>query len=222
MADERKRFYKRPVFFIPVIIVAVPGLWLAWWLGSPLFLNKTVDEPPPVGVASATRTAEPTTTEVPAPDKPAPVGEPVAAPIDVPATPAATTFAPDSTEPPASKEPAALALLSGMFKDADSRHKGSGDATIYELADGTRVLRLENIDITNGPDLHVFLSPVADASERGDVMADGYLDLGGLKGNRGNQNYTIEGNFDPEKEWTVVIYCVPFHVIFTTAALGAP
>ncbi len=105
--------------------------------------------------------------------------------------------------------------------DADSSHKGSGDATIYELEDGTLVLRLEGIDITNGPDLHVFLAPVADASEREDVMADGYLDLGALKGNRGDQNYIILGNFDPDRDWTVVVYCVPFHVIFSTAPLAA-
>ena len=44
MTGERKRFYKRPIFYIPAIVVAVPALWLAWWLGSPLFLNKTVIE----------------------------------------------------------------------------------------------------------------------------------------------------------------------------------
>ncbi len=116
--------------------------------------------------------------------------------------------------------PEPVALLSGMFKDADARHQGSGDATIYQLADGTNVLRVENLDVTNGPDLHVFLAPVEDADRREDVMAEGYLDLGELKGNKGDQNYIILGSFDPSKEWTVVIYCVPFHVIFSTAPLA--
>ena len=84
------------------------------------------------------------------------------------------------------------------------------------------MLRVENLDVTNGPDLHVFLAPVADASERDDVMAEGYLDLGELKGNKGDQNYIILGDLDLEEDWTVVIYCVPFHVIFSTAPLTVP
>lgn len=75
--------------------------------------------------------------------------------------------------------------------------------------------------MTNGPDLHVILSPVASAASRQDVMADGYIDLGGLKGNRGDQNYELPDGVDLEAgDWTVVIYCQPFHVIFATAALS--
>lgn len=223
MKNERKRFYKRPIFYIPAIVVAIPGLWLAWWLGSPLFLDKTVVESFPVVTTAAPQTppapsAPPADTTPPAPD------EPTAAPVDDPVA-AATTVAPSVSAAPAppttvSSEPAAL--LSGMFKDADSRHKGSGDATIYQLADGTRVLRVENLDVTNGPDLHVYLTPVADASDSDDTTAEGYLDLGELKGNKGDQNYIILGDLDLEKEWTVVIYCVPFHVVFSTAPLAAP
>jgi hypothetical protein len=63
---------------------------------------------------------------------------------------------------------------------------------------------------------------VAAAEGRDDVMASGYVDLGSLKGNRGSQNYDIPPDVDiTSGEWTVVIYCVPFHVIFATAALGA-
>ncbi len=226
MADKRKRFYKRPIFFIPVIIVAIPALWLAWWLGSPLFLDKTVNEAFPTVTTVAPPIESAATTTAPAPtEQPAPAGEVVAAPADQPAAPTATPetterAAPTTTAPAPGSEP--VALLSGMFKDADPRHRGSGDATVYELEDGTQVLRLETLDITNGPDLHVFLAPVADASERDDVMAEGYLDLGGLKGNKGNQNYPIPASLDLERPWTVVIYCVPFHVIFSTAPLGAP
>lgn len=227
MAGDVKRFYKRPVFFVPAVIILIPAIWLAWWLGSPLFLDKTVDEPFPVAAAAAA--TPPATTAVAPPEAPTPTtGEPASVPSP---TTAATGAAPSSAPTPSSTgpEPAPpgteavsgpLALLSGVFKDADSRHHGSGDATIYEQADGTRFLRLENLDVTNGPDLHVFLAPVADASEREHVMAEGYLDLGSLKGNIGNQNYPITGDLDLEGEWTVVIYCVPFHVIFSTAPLA--
>ncbi len=82
-------------------------------------------------------------------------------------------------------------LLSGQFQGADSFHQGSGDAGIYELDDGSLLLRFDDIDVTNGPDLHVILSPVGSAEDRDDVMTPGYMDLGGLKGNRGSQNYDI-------------------------------
>ena len=217
MTGERKRFYKRPIFYIPAIVVAVPALWLAWWLGSPLFLNKTVIEAFPTVSTEATPAPAVAATDPPAAFEQPPALEVVSEPAAI----APTTSAVGTTEAPVSTVAAEpVALLAGMFKDADSSHKGSGDATIYELEDGTLVLRLEGIDITNGPDLHVFLAPVADASEREDVMADGYLDLGALKGNRGDQNYIILGNFDPDRDWTVVVYCVPFHVIFSTAPLA--
>ncbi len=226
MADDRKRFYKRPIFFIPVIIVGIPGLWLAWWLGSPLFLDKTVNEAFPTVTTAAPPIGSVAITTAPASaEQPAAAGEVVAAPAEQPASPTAT---PETTEPDAPTTTAptpgseTVALLSGMFKDADPGHRGSGDATLYQLEDGTQVLRLETLDVTNGPDLHVFLAPVADASERDDVMAEGYLDLGGLKGNKGDQNYPLPGSLDLNKPWTVVIYCVPFHVIFSTAPLGAP
>ena len=52
-----------------------------------------------------------------------------------------------------------------------------------------------------------------------DLMA-GYLDLGPLKGNRGNQNYEIPADVDLSEYGSVVIYCQPFHVIFATAPLN--
>ena len=45
--------------------------------------------------------------------------------------------------------------------------------------------------------------------------------MGKLKGNKGNQNYPIEdANVDPETVGSVVIYCMPFHVVFSVATLG--
>jgi hypothetical protein len=48
---------------------------------------------------------------------------------------------------------APIALSSGQFEDFDSFHNGSGTATVYELEDGSLVLRLEDFEVTNGPDL---------------------------------------------------------------------
>ena len=231
MSAQPKKFYKRPIFFIPVVAVAVPIIWVAWWLGSPLFIDKTVNEDlPEVAIASATTqtpaSAAPASAPPDADPAPSPSpaeGEPAAVPVTEPATqqPAGTLASTPDPAPVTTTAPDQPgALLSGMFKDADSRHRGSGDAAIYELVDGSLLLRVEDLDVTNGPDLHVFLSPGPDATERADVMGDGYVDLGKLKGNKGNQNYEIPADFDLDGEWTVVIYCVPFHVIFSTAPLS--
>jgi hypothetical protein len=105
------------------------------------------------------------------------------------------------------------ALVSGDFTGADDFHMGSGTATIYRLDDGSQVLRLEDFEVTNGPDLHVFLIPE-------DGSMDGSVDLGSLKGNIGDQNYEIPAGVDITQFGSVMIYCVPFSVTFATAVLG--
>jgi hypothetical protein len=105
----------------------------------------------------------------------------------------------------------------GDFMDADSFHRGSGMARVYEFSGGSQVLRLENFMVTNGPDLHVLLAENPTPSESSELGE--YIDLGGLKGNLGNQNYEIPANIDASNYNSVVIYCKPFHVVFSVATL---
>lgn len=191
--------YRRPVVVVPVVVVGLAILALGWWLFSPLFLNRTVvEEFPRAAVA-----------EVP---EEMSLQEVEAAMVD--AEDDDTT----ATEPmPEMEEPVVLAT--GEIMGADSFHQGAGQATLYQLDDGSRVLRLESLDITNGPDLHVYLSPVAAPQSSDEVTAPGFIDLGSLKGNRGDQNYDIPADYELPDELSVVIYCVPFHVIFSTATL---
>jgi len=113
-------------------------------------------------------------------------------------------------------------LAKGTFVDGDSFHKGEGDAFLYGMADGSHLLRLENFKVTNGPDLHVYLTGHAAPKERRDLDQAGYLDLGKIKGNMGDQNYVLPKDADPATFATVVIYCQPFHVVFSTATLAKP
>jgi hypothetical protein len=113
----------------------------------------------------------------------------------------------------------ALVLSKGTFQGADRFHQGSGEATIYRAPDGSHLLRLENFQVTNGPELHVILSPNPAPESRDDVHQPGYLDLGSLKGNVGNQNYEIPADVDVSALSSVVIYCSPFHVVFSIAPL---
>ncbi|MDH3600540.1 MAG: DM13 domain-containing protein [Candidatus Tectomicrobia bacterium] len=56
-------------------------------------------------------------------------------------------------------------------------------------------------------------------ADRSEVKPD-YMDLGSLKGNIGSQNYPIPAETDIVPFKSVVIYCMPFHVVFSTATLN--
>lgn len=111
-------------------------------------------------------------------------------------------------------------LSEGTFSFIDAVHNGQGVATVYQLTDDSRVLRFENFQVTNGPQLHVILSPNSPETIFDDV--GDYVDLGSLSGNVGNQNYTIPDDINLEDYQSVVIYCVPFNVVFSTANLSEP
>ena len=96
-------------------------------------------------------------------------------------------------------------------------HSGTGDAGIFQNPDGSLVLRFENFDIQNGPDLEVYLVPGPDQTS----LADGSVHLGALKGNIGNQNYPLPAGFEPAEFRTAAIWCKAFGVLFSPAALTA-
>jgi len=108
-------------------------------------------------------------------------------------------------------------LTQGMFHAA--AHETKGTAAIYELAGGKRVLRLTGFETSNGPDVHVLLGKAADASDNDTVKDAGYVDLGSLKGNIGDQNYEIPADVDPAAYKSVTIWCNRFKVNFGTAPL---
>jgi hypothetical protein len=105
----------------------------------------------------------------------------------------------------------------GMFHSA--AHETKGNATIYQLAGGERVLRLTGFETSNGPDVHVLLGKAADAKDNDAVKSAGYVDLGSLKGNIGDQNYTIPTDVDLAAYNSVTIWCNRFSVNFGTAPL---
>ncbi len=186
---------------VALVAIGIPALIAAWWLGSPLFLDSEVDEAFPMA-AAAVIPDDMTVEQVEAEMQTALEAPAVAADDPMPAEVTPTT------------------IVSGAFTDIDDLHQGSGTATIYALEDGSRVLRFENFEVTNGPNLHVLLTPATDVSSRDDLDAAGYVDLGPLKGNVGSQNYEIPADLDLADFGSVVIYCVPFHVVFSVATLG--
>ena len=113
---------------------------------------------------------------------------------------------------PAADDAMEAMTLEGTFSSL--AHDTSGKAIVQELADGSRVLRLEDFETSNGPDVRVYLSAGKDGSYGKD-----FVDLGGLKGNVGNQNYTIPSGADLDRYDTAVIWCRRFTVAFGAAKL---
>lgn len=107
----------------------------------------------------------------------------------------------------------------GEFKDADSVHKGSGKAQILRSAGGSHIVRFTNFKSTNGPDLKVYLVKATEIKKSDDVTNSEWISLGPLKGNIGDQNYTLPEDIDPAKFGAVVIWCEQFGVLFSSASL---
>lgn len=108
-------------------------------------------------------------------------------------------------------------LALGQFHNG--AHETKGMATVFQLADGKKTLRLTNFATSNGPDVHVYLVAAPDAKDNDSVTKAGFLDLGSLKGNIGDQNYDLPANVDLAKYRAVTIWCKRFSVNFGTAPL---
>ena len=183
---------------VRLLVIGVPVVVVSWWLLEPFFVDDVVDETFSTSIAA--ELGGPSTTASSVPD--------VAV---APAAPSATAPAP--TAPPAPATPQLLG--SGAFVGL-AGHDGTGDAGIFRLDDASLVLRLENLDIDNGPDLELYLVPGDNSYEPG----DGALHLGALKGNVGNQTYDIPREFAVSPgPWTVLVWCEAFTVEFVGASL---
>ena len=110
-------------------------------------------------------------------------------------------------------------LASGQFHNG--AHDTKGMATVFQLADGKKTLRLTNFETSNGPDVHVYLVAAQDAKDNDAVTKAGFVDLGSLKGNIGDQNYELPASADLATYRAVTIWCKRFSVNFGTAPLNS-
>jgi hypothetical protein len=108
---------------------------------------------------------------------------------------------------------AGSALASGDFRSEE--HDTAGVASVVQVAGGRRYLTLTSFETAAGPDLRVRLVP-GDTTDGG---ADGAVDLGALKGNRGDQQYRIPSGVRLG-DHTVVIWCRAFSAPFGRARLA--
>jgi hypothetical protein len=110
-----------------------------------------------------------------------------------------------------------VTLAEGEF--ASLEHDTTGTALVVELEDGSRFLRLQDLESSNGPDLRVYLSSVQASDDWYVYDDEEFVDLGGLKGNLGSSNYEIPATVDLADFETAVIWCRRFSVGFGVAPL---
>lgn len=176
-----------------IVLAVILGLPIAYYLLSPLWINVEVDEAFPAAMPAE---------------------------VSIQATQAMSTAMaePDSVMEEAMPETNMTLLAQGSFYDLF--HVGGGQALVYQLVDGSRILRLEDFEVDNGPELHVYLFPNDPVTTSIGVDIPGSYDLGRLKGNIGDQNYEIPADLDLSQFKSVVIWCEPFKVTFIAAPLA--
>jgi hypothetical protein len=177
-----------------IIIIGIVAT-VAWWFFSPAFIDNPVNEALPT---SAIAESQPTPEVV--------VSNPTVAPV-VEAQP---TVQPSTTS-------SEQILLRGNFYNLV--HVSSGEVAVYQLSDGTRILRFQNFSVDNGPDLYVYLVPVDPVPSTSGTEIAGFYNIGRLKGNVGDQNYEIPADIDLSQYKSVVIWCQAFAVPFAAAPL---
>lgn len=117
----------------------------------------------------------------------------------------------DQKEPTAIEETDARPVLLAAVRFRDGAHPTNGRASLIETPNGERVLTLTRFAPDPGPDLRVYLVP----GDGTDVT--GAVDLGRLKGNKGNQQYEVPSD---APNGAVVIWCRAFTVAFGAAELA--
>ena len=122
-----------------------------------------------------------------------------------------------TSEDAAESTSAPVRVSSGEFHPV--AHYGTGEAYVYRLEDGSHALRLENLDIFNSPTLYLYAVAADDANDSDTILDAGFLDLGPLKGNQGNQTYELPAGFDPTRYRAISVWCERFSVNFATAPL---
>ena len=86
----------------------------------------------------------------------------------------------------------------------------TGQALLLEF-DGQKILRFENLEITNGPSLHVYLSK--------DLSNKDVVDLGENLATKGNVNYSVPSTVNIEEYNYALIWSQKYGVLFAYTEL---
>jgi len=126
-----------------------------------------------------------------------------------------TTAAPTTTTaPPTTTTVPEGPVLLSVSEWISTGHPGTGTVLVYRQPDDSHMVRFEDLDVSNGPDLLVILSAFPLVDDRAAYSEVVYLSLGDLKGNQGNQNYLVPADVNLDDYQTVAIWCRRFNYTF--------
>ena len=193
LSIARRHRVATTVTVVAALAVAVP---LGWYLGSPLVIRTSLVEVLPSAV---------------------PLASPAVVPSTVPTPTAAAEGTVEATPRPTASPSAFLprTVVVGSFQGTDDFHFGRGTASLIELQPGRYHLRLDDFSVRNGPDLYVYLSPLADD------WTETALELGTLKATDGSFGYDLPAGTDPAAFRSALIWCKQFSHLFATATFEA-
>jgi hypothetical protein len=187
-----RRLLRAPLTWVAVVaLVVVAAFGLYWFQPWKLFTSTDVREELPVVAA------------------PAPTSTPAGGETRTPQA-SGTTGAPATN----------VLLSAGDF--ITHEHATTGAVQLIRRTDGRLQLVLRNLATSDGPDLRVWLTdqPVRRGPSAWKVFDDGvWVELGRLKGNRGNQVYDVPAGTDLDQLRSVSIWCRRFSVSFGAAEL---
>ncbi|WP_375485311.1 DM13 domain-containing protein [uncultured Jatrophihabitans sp.] len=181
-----------------LVAAAVVATGLAWFQPWKLVVDHRVDEKLPA-------VAETSPTQAP------------------PTVPPATAPSLDAARPTPTRPSPSQAVLLSRGRLISHEHSTSGTVSVVRQPDGSRVLAVADLDTSDGPDVHVWLTdaPVLRGEKGWHVFDDGtHVNLGTLKGNLGNQVYRIPKDADLRTLTSVTIWCKRFSVSFGAAELA--
>ena len=118
----------------------------------------------------------------------------------------------NNQEPEPEKPAGPVSLATGQFTGEDG-HAGAGTATVVKETSGGRTLTFTDFDVDPGVEVEVWLT-------QDESSFDDRVELGGLKGNVGDQQYELPDDADLTRYDTVVLYCTPFTVRIAVAPLS--
>ena len=179
------------------IIVLIVALIVGWYLISPIFITKEVQEASPLDTVTA---EEPVVN-----DRMDAMTEAEHDEFEK-----AVEAMKDVVVEQHEEMPTVATLVSeGTFKPR--AHEVEGKALLI-AENGKKTLRFEDFDTINGPDLRVYLAS--------DLGIGDSIHLGKLKGTKGNFNYELPEGTDTDKYNKVLVWCEPFGILFSYSMLG--
>ncbi len=101
----------------------------------------------------------------------------------------------------------ASAKVLGTAKVYNVDREGEGTAKIYELANGTRLIRLEDFFVSINSDLELRLSELSRPTSTDEVVKAPWKLVAPLKATVGNMNYEVPRDVDVAQYKSIVIWC---------------